>query len=64
MFSPKFVYGSWDFLKRNDALSFLRNKLNMKNIGTKSINMSDKMVYLAMFTRIIDRILGFLVLIR
>ena len=38
------------FLKRNDPLKILRNKLNMKNIGTKSINMSEIMVYLAMFS--------------
>ena len=47
---------TWDFfehgifLKRNDPLKILRNKLNIKNIGTKSINMSDIMVYLAMFS--------------
>ena len=29
--------------------------LNMKNIGTKSINMSDIMVYLAMFSTTIDK---------
>ena len=29
----------------------------MKNIGTKSVNMSDKMVYLAMFSTTIDNIL-------
>ena len=28
----------------------------MKNIGTKSVNMSDKMVYLAMFSTTIDKI--------
>ena len=32
----------------------------MKNIGTKSINMSDIMVYLAMFSTTIDKILYFL----
>ena len=31
----------------------------MKNIGTKSINMSDIMVYLAIFSTIIDQILCF-----
>ena len=35
----------------------------MKNIGTKSINMSDIMVYLAMFSTIIDKILWFWVTI-
>ena len=29
----------------------LRNKLYMKSLGTKSINMSDIMIYLAMFSR-------------
>ena len=48
----------------NDPLKILRNKLNMKNIGTKSINMSDIMVYLAMFSTIIDQILCIWVLIR
>ena len=32
----------------------------MKNIGTKPINMSDIMVYLAMFSTTIDKILYFL----
>ena len=45
------------FLKQNDPLEILRNKLNMKNIGTKSINMIDIMVYLAMFSTIINQIL-------
>ena len=45
------------FLKRNDPLKNLRNKLNMKIIGTKPINMSDKMVYLAMFSTTFDKIL-------
>ena len=31
----------------------------MKNIGSKSVNMSDIMVYLAMFSTIIDKILCF-----
>jgi len=67
---PPPLKSTWDFfelgifLKRNDPLKFLRNKLNMKNIGTKSINMSDIMVYLAMFSTIIDQILCFLVPIR
>ena len=52
------------FLKRNDPLKIHRNKLNMKYIGTKSVNMSDIMVYLAMFSTIIDQILCFWVLIR
>ena len=53
---------TWDFfelgifLKRNDPLKILRNKLNMKNIGTKSINMSDIMVYFAMFSTTIEKI--------
>ena len=37
---------------------------NMKNIGTKSNNMSEIMVYLAMFSTTIDKILCFWVLIR
>ena len=61
---------TWDFfelgtfLKQNDPLKILRNKLNMKNIGTKSVNMSEIMVYLAMFSTTIDKILCFWVLIR
>ena len=61
---------TWDFfelgifLKWNDPLKNFRNKLNMKTIGTKSINMSDIMVYLAMFSTIIDQILFFGVHIR
>ena len=51
------------FLKRNDPLIFFWNKLIMKNIGTKSIIISDIMVYLAMFSTTIDNILCFLVLI-
>ena len=35
--------------------NIFRNKLNMKNIGKKSVNMSDMMVYLAMFSTKIDR---------
>ena len=55
---------TWDFfelgifLKRYDPLKILRNKSNMKNVGTKSINMSDIMVYVAMFSTIIDHELG------
>ena len=51
---------TWDFfelgifLKRNDPLKKFRNKLNMKNIGTKSVNMSTT----------IDKMLCFWVLIR
>ena len=41
-------------------LKILRNKLNRKNIGTKSINMSDIMVYFAMFSTMIDKNLMFL----
>ena len=52
------------FLKRNVPLKILRNKLNMKNIGTKSIKMSYIRAYLAMFSTIIDKILCFWVLIR
>ena len=40
------------------------NNLNMKNIGTKSVNMNDIMVYLAMFSTTIDQILCFWFLIR
>ena len=46
------------FLKRNVPLKILRNKL--KNIGTQSINMSDIIVYLAMFNKTVDKILCFL----
>ena len=45
---------------RNDTLKILQNKLNMKTIGTKSINTSDIMVYLAMFSTTIDKILCYL----
>ena len=48
---------TWDLVQSG-------NKLNMKNIGTKSINRSDIMVYFAMFSTIIDNILCFWVLIR
>ena len=60
---PKINLGLGTFLKRNDPLKIFRNKLNMKNIGTKSVNMSDIMVYLAMFSTTIDNILWFWVLI-
>ena len=40
-------FGLGIFLKRNDPLKILQNKLNMKIIGTESINMIDIMVYLA-----------------
>ena len=52
----KIKLGLGTFLKRNDPLQDFRNKLNMKNIGTKSVNMSDIIVYLAMFSRTIDKI--------
>ena len=45
------------FLKRIDPLNLFSNKLNMKNIGTKSTNMSYIIVYLAMFSATIDIIL-------
>ena len=67
---PPPLKSTWDFfelgifLKRYDPLKILRNKSNMKNFGTKSINMSDIMVYLVMFGTIIDKILCFWVLIR
>ena len=48
------------FFKRNDPLKSLWNKLNMKNISTKSINMSDIMIYFAMFSTVNDKILGFI----
>ena len=38
--------------------------MNINNIGTKSVNMSDIMVYLAMFSTTIDEILCFWVLIK
>ena len=57
----KIKLGLGTFLKRNDPLTNFRNKLNMKNIGTKSVNI---MVYLAMFSTTIHKILCFLVLIR
>ena len=42
----------------------LAYKLNMKNIDTKSVNMRDITVYLAMFGTTIDNILCFWVFIR
>ena len=33
------LFLTWDVLKRNDPLKILQNNLNMKNVGTKSINM-------------------------
>ena len=53
---PKINLGLGTFLKRNDPLKNFRNKLNIKNIGAKSINMSEIMVYLAMFITTIDQI--------
>ena len=47
-------------MKWNDPLKLFRNKLNMKNFGTKSVNMSDIMVYLAMFGTTIDKILCYM----
>ena len=43
-----------------NPLKIIRNMLNMKNIGTKSVNMSGIMVYLAMFSTTIDKILCFM----
>ena len=57
---PSRLCPSTTFLKRNEPLKILRNKLNMKNIGTKSINMSETMVYLAMFSTPIDKIICFM----
>ena len=54
------LFWTWDFFKLIDPLKILRNKLNMKNIGTKSINMTDIMVYLVMFSTSINKILCFL----
>ena len=56
--------GTWDFFKMGWPPKKNWNKLNMKNIGTKSVNMSDIMVYLVMFSTTIDNILCFWVLIR
>ena len=48
---------TWELVQSgDDPLNFFWNKLNMKNIGTKSINMSDIKVYLAMFSTIIYQI--------
>ena len=47
------------FLKLDDPLKILQIKLNITNIGTKSINMSNIMVYFAMFSTTNDKILGF-----
>ena len=44
------------FLKQIVPLKILGNKFYMKNIGTKSINMSDIKVYLAMFSTVIYKI--------
>ena len=57
---------TWETVQSGDEPRPLKStwdKLNMKNIGTKSVNMSDIMVYLAMFSTTIDNILCFLVLI-
>ena len=57
---------TWDFfelgifLKRYDPLKILRNKSNMKNVGTKSISMSDIMVYFTMFSLTNDKISSFM----
>ena len=56
----KINLGLGNFLKWNDTLKLFRNQLNMKNIGTKSVNMSDLMIYLAMLSTTIDKILCFL----
>ena len=53
-----FELGTW--LKWFDRPpKILWNKLNMKNIGTKSINMSETIVYLPMFSTTTDKILCF-----
>ena len=57
---PTPLKSTWDFFEAE----WPPEKVNMKNIGTKSINMSDIMVYLAMFSTTIDNILCFWVLIR
>ena len=49
-----------DFLKAEWPLKVVGNKLNMNNIGTKSITMSDIMVYFAMFSTTNDEILCFI----
>ena len=49
------LFWTWDY-----ALKKLWNKLNMKNIGTKSIDMSDIRVYLAMFSTTNDKMLCFI----
>ena len=49
------------FNKKNDPLTIPQNKLNMTIIrGTISINMSDIIVYFAMFITTIDKILCFM----
>ena len=53
-------FALWNFLKLIDPLKIVRNKLNMKNIVPKSNNMSDIIVYLAMFSTTIDNILCFM----
>ena len=50
------LFGTWDSFEAELPPKKIRNKLNMKNIGTKLINMSDIMVFLAMFSTIIDQI--------
>ena len=61
----KNLKSTWEFFELgNDPLKKFRNKLNMKNIGTKSVNMSDIMVYLAMFGTTIDQTLCCWVLMR
>ena len=61
--TPHPLKSTWDFSKSEWTPKIFRNKLNMKNIGTKSVNMSDIMVYLAMFSATIDQIFCFWVLI-
>ena len=63
---PPPLKSTWDFgfLKVELPPKTFWNKLNMKSIGTKAINMSDIMVYLAMFSTTSDKIFCFWVLIR
>ena len=55
---------TWSFFETEWPPKKFPNKCNIKNIGTKSVNMSDIMVYLAMFSTTIVKILCFWVLIR
>ena len=49
------------FFNRIGPKKILQNKLNVLNIATKSTNIGEILVYVAMFSKTIDKILCFAV---